>query len=138
MKTLILIVVGVVGGIIGGMGMGGGTFLIPLLTVFCGVEQHIAQSVNLIAFVPMSIVAIIIHCKNKLIDFKVVPYIVVPAVVLSIPSAILAKKLGAKALSVYFGVFLILLGVYQLVVAIKRVVNEVKKRATTGRSRQGE
>ena len=121
MNTLILVFVGVVGGIIGGMGMGGGTFLIPLLTVLCGVEQHIAQSVNLIAFVPMSIVAIIIHYKNRLIDFEVVPRIVIPAIVVSIPAAIFAKKLGAKTLSIYFGIFLILLGIYQLIVALKRV-----------------
>lgn len=138
MKTLILIVVGVVGGIIGGMGMGGGTFLIPLLTVFCGVEQHIAQSVNLIAFVPMSIVAIIIHFKNNLIDFKVVPYIVVPAVIMSIPAAVLAKKMRAKTLSVCFGVFLILLGIYQLVVAIKRVWDKVKRRVCADRCHRGE
>ena len=35
-------VAGILGGILGGMGMGGGTVLIPLLTLFYGVGQHTA------------------------------------------------------------------------------------------------
>ena len=72
MKTILLIIIGLLGGVIGGMGMGGGTLLIPLLTIFAGMEQHAAQALNLIAFVPMSVVALGIHIKNKLVDFKTV------------------------------------------------------------------
>ncbi len=128
MKTVLLMVVGLVGGIIGGMGMGGGTFLIPLMTIFCGVGQHVAQSVNLIAFVPMSVVAIIIHAKNKLIDFKLVPIIAIPAAAASVPAAILAKRIDAKALSAYFGFFLVALGIYQLITAIAAIISGRKKR----------
>ena len=60
----VIIAVSALGGIIGGMGMGGGTLLIPLLTLAAGVEQHLAQAINLMSFVPMSIVALIIHKKN--------------------------------------------------------------------------
>ena len=48
---------GILGGVLGGMGMGGGTVLIPLLTIFCGVEQGAAQGVNLLSFLPMSLLA---------------------------------------------------------------------------------
>ena len=54
MSFLVFLVCGVCGGVLGGMGMGGGTLLIPLLTIFCGVEQGIAQGVNLLSFLPMS------------------------------------------------------------------------------------
>ena len=63
-------VAGVLGGVLGGMGMGGGTLLIPLLTIFYKVSQHTAQAVNLISFIPMAVVALIIHIKNKLVDFN--------------------------------------------------------------------
>ena len=79
MKIFLYVISGVAGGVIGGMGMGGGTLLIPLLTVLCGLSQHYAQSVNLIVFVPMSIVAIIIHAKNGLIN-KSCLYVSIPAV----------------------------------------------------------
>ena len=39
MKELFMIIAGVVGGVIGGMGMGGGTLLIPILTIFLDVPQ---------------------------------------------------------------------------------------------------
>ena len=62
-----LIISGVLGGLLGGMGMGGGTLLIPLLTIFCGLNQHLAQAINLIAFIPMAVVAVMICLL--LVDF---------------------------------------------------------------------
>ena len=46
---------GVISGIITAMGMGGGTILILLLTLFAGINQHNAQGINLIFFIPTSI-----------------------------------------------------------------------------------
>ena len=118
MKILVYIIIGIVGGVIGGMGMGGGTLLIPLLTLFTNTEQHIAQSINLIAFIPMSVVALIIHAKNKLLDCKYLLWVALPAVAASIPASLLIRKLGGKSLSRWFGWFLIVLGVYQLITLI--------------------
>ena len=47
MAFLTLFLCGVAGGLLGGMGMGGGTALIPLLTLF-GVPQAAAQGVPLL------------------------------------------------------------------------------------------
>ena len=71
MEWLWLILFGIIGGVLGGMGMGGGTLLIPLLTIFLNISQQNAQGINLIAFLPMSIVAIIIEntCCNARIKF---------------------------------------------------------------------
>ena len=44
------VLIGIISGTISGTGMGGGTILIFLLTVLCGIEQHIAQATNLIFF----------------------------------------------------------------------------------------
>ena len=67
---MVEVLIGIISGTISGTGMGGGTILIFLLTVLCGIEQHIAQATNLIFFIPTSIVAIIVNIKNKNIDLK--------------------------------------------------------------------
>ena len=46
------ILIGIFAGIFSGIGMGGGTILIFLLTIFAKMEQHIAQATNLIYFIP--------------------------------------------------------------------------------------
>ena len=50
--------------------MGGGTILILCLSMFMGIEQHIAQATNLVFFIPTSIIAILTNIKQKNIDFK--------------------------------------------------------------------
>lgn len=124
---IVLIIVGVTGGIIGGMGMGGGTLLIPLLTTFCAFDQHLAQAVNLIAFIPMSVFSLIIHAKNKLLRPKYLLTVALPAVALSVLSSFIAMRLEGELLAVCFGWFLILLGVYQLFSALRKKKTKKKK-----------
>lgn len=106
---------GVLGGLLGGMGMGGGTLLIPLLTIFNGVGQHSAQAVNLIAFIPMAVVAIVIHLKNKLINFKNVVFIILPGIITCIVGCFVAKNVTGDLLKKIFGGFLIVLAVIQFI-----------------------
>ena len=112
-------VAGVLGGILGGMGMGGGTLLIPLLSIFYGVSQHTAQAVNLISFIPMAVVALIIHIKNKMVDFSKVIWIIIPGVISCIAGCFIDKELTGDLLARCFGGFLILLAIYQFVTEIK-------------------
>lgn len=72
MEIFFLILGGLVGGIIGGMGMGGGTLLIPILTIFLGIEQKNAQAINLIAFIPMAVIVTAINIKRKDIDLSLI------------------------------------------------------------------
>ena len=125
-RILIFIIIGIAGGLIGGMGMGGGTLLIPLLTLFTATDQHLAQAVNLIAFIPMSAVALIIHIKNKLVEFRFVPITALPAVTASVLASLLSKRVEGDALGMYFGIFLMCLGVYQLISAIIVLVKKKK------------
>ena len=67
MSFIIILSFAFVSGLLGGMGMGGGTVLIPALTLFAGTEQHIAQAANLIAFLPMSLISLKIHSGNGLL-----------------------------------------------------------------------
>jgi len=119
MKFVVLIIIGVLGGTLGGMGMGGGTLLIPLLTTVGGVSQHAAQSINLAAFLPMAAVAIIIHAQKKLIDTRTALIVAVPALITAVPMALVALRLDSGMLSRLFGGFLLLLGIYQLICAVR-------------------
>ena len=61
---MIYTIIGFFAGIIGGMGMGGGTILIPALIMFAKIDPKIAQSINLLSSIPMAIFALIIHIKR--------------------------------------------------------------------------
>ena len=112
---------GIISGIIAGMGMGGGTLLIPILTIFLSVTQHNAQGVNLVVFVPAAVVAIIIHAKNKLVNFSVGLPLIVGGAIAAILGSILAIHLSNDVLKKCFGVFLLLVGVWQIIYTILSV-----------------
>lgn len=120
------VLAGLVSGVLGGMGMGGGTLLIPILTLFLGLEQHMAQGINLLVFIPMGIIAIIIHICNKLIDYRIFLWLVIPAVITSLVASSLSSKLNSGVLHTIFGIFLIAVAVYELIVAIYRTVHRKK------------
>lgn len=106
---------GVLGGILGGMGMGGGTVLIPLLTILFDISQLGAQAVNLISFIPMAAVALAIHLKNGLVDFKGSLFVIVPGVAACVGGCFLARAIGGVILKRIFGGFLLALSVYQII-----------------------
>jgi uncharacterized membrane protein YfcA len=59
MNWLIYIAFGLLSGVAAGMGMGGGTILIPALTLFISLDQHAAQGVNMLAFLPAAAAALL-------------------------------------------------------------------------------
>lgn len=118
MNVFWLILAGFISGIIGGMGMGGGTLLIPILTIFLSFSQKEAQSINLISFIPMAIVALIIHIKNKLVDYKVGIPIMSIGIIFSVLGSFVVSKIKNDILRKIFGFFLLLVGLNQLIQTI--------------------
>lgn len=127
MNFVWLILCGFVGGVLGGMGMGGGTVLIPLLTIFLGVSQKLSQGYNLISFLLMSIIAIIIHLKNNLVEKNVILPIVLPALCFSVFGSLLANFISNSSLKALFGIFLIVLSVLELIKVFKDNKNNFTK-----------
>lgn len=120
MQYVLYIIAGLVGGVLGGMGMGGGTILIPVLVLMLGVPQKIAQATNLIAFVPMAIITLILHFKNKMISGKNVLLIIIPGAISCVLGCYLAKIIETNLLGKLFGGFLTLLSLYQIVCNSKK------------------
>lgn len=112
------VLAGFLGGILASMGMGGGTILIPLLSLFVGIAQKEAQFINVFSFVIMSGAIIYIHLKNKLV--KVFPALVFSffGTIFATISAFFVRNIPTNNLKVGFGVFLLVIAVWQLVVLI--------------------
>lgn len=115
--------IGIAGGVLGGMGMGGGTVLIPLLILMLGVSQNVAQTANVVSFVPMAIITLIMHFKNKLVSASSVLWLIVPAIISCAVGCYLSKIIETELLIKLFGGFLALLSIYQIVCNSKKNAN---------------
>ena len=113
------VLIGLVSGIITGTGMGGGTILITLLTLFSGLEQHIAQATNLVFFVPTSIIAIFMNLKNKNVDLKLSFVISFFGIIGAIIGASIAMNVNVQILKKYFGIFLSIIAIHEIYTIIK-------------------
>jgi uncharacterized membrane protein YfcA len=108
-----LSIIGFISGIISGMGIGGGTILIPALILFTSLKQQQAQSVNLFTFIPIAIVAVITHVKNKNIELKLWAPLTVTGIIGAIIGSKLAVNLSSELLRKMFGIFLFGMAIYQ-------------------------
>ena len=116
---MINIIFGVISGIISSLGIGGGTILIFLLISFSEIEQHIAQGVNLIFFIPTSIVSIFINLKNNNIEKRTVLIVSIFGIIGAILGARIAVRIDVKNLKKYFGLFLLIIAFYEIFSLIK-------------------
>ena len=114
------IITGLISGTVSGTGMGGGTILILILSVFMGIDQHVAQATNLIFFVPTSIAAIITTIKDKLINWKIGLPVAISGIFGAIIGAKISIKMDVDTLKKYFGIFLSLIAVYEIYSLIKQ------------------
>lgn len=113
---MLIVVIGLFSGIISGMGIGGGTILIPSLIIILNINQQIAQSVNLLTFIPTAGVALITHIKRKNIDVKLALKLTGAGIAGAICGAFLASIIYSDILRKLFGIFLLLMGIYEITV----------------------
>lgn len=112
-EWILLFLTGLFSGIISGMGIGGGTILIPSLVLLVNPGQHVAQGVNLLFFIPTAIIALIVHIKKKRIDFKMAIPIILFGLVGAFAGSKLAMSLPGSNLKKWFGIFLLTMGIYE-------------------------
>ena len=108
------ILIGAFSGIFSGIGMGGGTILIFLLTFFVGLVQHIAQATNLLYFIPTAISAIIVNFKDKNIDTKLAFWVSIGGVIGAIIGAIISINTNVEMLRKLFGIFLAIITIHEI------------------------
>lgn len=114
MQFLYFILAGILGGILAGMGMGGGTLTLPILVLVMGVSQLTAQFANLIAFLPSGTIALGLHAKNGLVKTDNLAYLLVPALITCAVASLFATKIEGNILKKLFGGFLCIIAVGSL------------------------
>ena len=110
---IVIILFGIIAGIVTGLGMGGGSILILLLSVFSGLDQHIAQATNLVFFIPTSIVAIYTNLKYKNVDLKLALTISIFGVLGAIMGAIISSNIDSSLLKKFFASFILIIAIYE-------------------------
>lgn len=126
MRIFWTILFGFIAGVVGGMGMGGGTFLIPLFQ-FLDYGQKTIQAMNLLSFLPMAAAALAMHFKNKLVKTDGVLWIIIPAVAFSVLGALLTNSVSPKFLKICFGIFFFLVGGWEMFQSVKKIRAEKGK-----------
>lgn len=121
---MIEIFIGAISGMITAIGMGGGTVLILLLTMFLSIQQHIAQATNLIFFIPTAITAIIVNLKEKNIELKTGVNIIIFGIIGAIIGSILANKIEVRNLRKFFGIFLLCIAMHEIYNFYKLYIKE--------------
>lgn len=97
--------------ILSAWGVGGGTLLLLVMTLFLGVDQRTAQGINLLFFLPTAVSALICHARGGYLDKPTLKNAVPPAVAAALAGAWIATALDVELLRRPFGVYLLLSGV---------------------------
>ena len=111
---LLSFLAGAITGILSGFGVGGGTLLLVYMTAFAGLDQRLAQGINLLYFLPAAAAALPAHRKNGLLEKKVILPAILAGLCAAAGTALLANRLETHLLRKLFGVFLLYIGLREL------------------------
>ena len=114
MNFILSTIVGFATGILASMGLGGGFILIIYLALCTETVQKSAQGINLLFFIPITILAVIIHIKHKLIDVKTVLICSAFGAGTAIVGFYIAQALDNNWLRKGFAIFIIIAGAKDL------------------------
>ena len=114
MQWIIPLIAGTLTGVLSAFGVGGGTLLLIYMAVFAGVPQQTAQGINLLYFLPASMASLPSHIKNSFIDKSSIWPAIIWGVLFTAGASFLATGLDVNLLHKCFGVFLVIIGLYEL------------------------
>jgi len=108
---VVLVVFGVVVGVASGLlGVGGGTLIVPFLTLAAGFSQHSAEATSLLVILPTAIVGSLALRSRGVGDLALALRFGVVGAVASVLGALLALALPATTLRLVFAVFVGVVG----------------------------
>ena len=111
---LIPLLVGAATGVLSGFGVGGGTLLLVYMTTLAGLDQHLAQGINLLFFLPIGAVSLYLHNKAGRIDTRAAKQFLPMGVLGVLLGSVAAQFIGGELLSRGFALFLAGIGLRQL------------------------
>ena len=107
-------------GIISAWGVGGGTLLLLVMTLFLGVDQRTAQGINLLFFLPTALSALLCHRKSGFLDKPTLRAAIPPAILAALAGAWIATAMDVELLRKPFGVYLLFSGASLLLPRAKK------------------
>ncbi len=110
----VAVLAGAVTGVLSGFGIGGGTLLLIYMTAFAGVDQHLAQGINLLYYLPTAATALPSHIKNGYVDKKTALPAILAGLAGTAAAAWAATALEVNLLRRFFGAYLLYIGVREL------------------------
>ena len=114
--VILLGIIGLVGGTFGSMvGLGGGVFIIPALTLFMGVPIHSAISASLIAVVATSTTAAAAYVREDLSNMRLGMTMETMTVAGALVGGFVGAALSKGMLSGIFGGVMIVVSIYMVV-----------------------
>lgn len=111
---LLPLAVGFGTGILSAWGVGGGTLLLLLMTLFLGIDQTTAQGINLLYFLPTAGAGLFFHRKNDLLDKTTLKAAIPLGIAAAAAGAFAATAIDTALLRRPFGVFLLFAAVMTL------------------------
>lgn len=114
MSWLLALTAGAVTGVLSAFGIGGGSLLLIYLTAFAGLDQHAAQGINLLYFLPAAAAALPAHKKNGLLEGAVLLPAILAGLVAAAGACLLSNHLDTHLLRKLFGCFLLYVGLREL------------------------
>lgn len=105
---------GLFSGILGAMGLGGGSVLIIYLSLFTQGPHLKNQGINLLFFIPIALISVIIYGVKKKIKWKTTLKVSAFGMVGTLVGWFTAGGLGGEVTSKIFGVLLLALGLNQI------------------------
>lgn len=97
--------------VISAWGVGGGTLLLLVMTLFLGVDQRTAQGVNLLFFLPTAASALVCHVKGGYLDKPTLKAAIPAAVAAALIGAWISNAVDVEILRKPFGIYLLASGV---------------------------
>ena len=112
-NAFLYVITGLLAGLLSGLiGIGGGTIVVPILVIFFGLSQKMAQGTTLALLVPpIGILAAWTYYKEGYVDFSIASLICIGFIFGGLIGAKFANNLSNQTLERIFGIALLIIAI---------------------------
>jgi len=131
-EIVILLSIGLAAGFASGLfGIGGGVLIVPALVYLLGFSQHRATGTSLVVLLPpVGLGAVLEYSRHGNVDWKSALIVAASVFVGAWLGALCSNKLAGPILRLMFGIFVILLGLYTVNGAMRRIAQVKSEKAS--------
>jgi uncharacterized protein len=122
-SAVLFVVIGLAAGLLSGVfGIGGGVVIVPALIYWAGFTQHRATGTSLAVLLPpIGLAAMWEYYRHDNVNVRAAMIIAVAVFVGGWLGAVIANRVSGPYLRLAFGVFVVVLGMYLMVGAFRRL-----------------